>query len=354
MMNPLSKDLDFILEHTLPEWEAFRNQKIFITGGTGFFGSWLLESFVWANNALNLNAQATVLTRDVSAFSKKCPRLFQSDFLHFHQGDVRNFTFPKQNFSFVIHAATEASVSLNESNPVLMFDTITLGTTHLLDFAKSCAAQKVLFISSGAVYGKQPSAISHLSEEYCHIAPSNDNPKSTYAIGKYAAEHLCSLYAHQYGLDIKIARCFAFVGPYLPLDGYFAIGNFIRDGLNGNTIMINGDGTSFRSYLYAADLMIWLWTILWRGKSLRPYNVGSDQAFAISDVAHLVANAFEPKITVNIAKTPQENLLPEKYVPDTTRAQNELGLKQRINLKEAIKKHIDWQRHFLPSKSRKD
>ena len=312
-----------------------------MTGGTGFFGSWLLESLAWANTTLDLQANVTVLTRNASAFSKKCPHLFQNPALNFYEGDVKNFIFPKTPFSHIIHAATEASATLNNNSPLHMFDTILSGTRHVLDFAVATGAKRILFASSGAVYGRQPPAVSHLSEEYQGI-PTVDDPRSAYAIGKYAAEHLCHLYVKKEGLDIKIARCFAFVGPYLPLDIHFAIGNFIRDGLAGDTIHIGGDGTPYRSYLYAADLVIWLWTILFRGVTLRPYNVGSDEAYSIAEIAQLVAEVFAPQRKVHIAKKADPAFLPERYVPSINRAKEELGLVPRISLIRAVEFTKKW------------
>jgi nucleoside-diphosphate-sugar epimerase len=333
-MNPLAADLDHVLAHTTGLWEELRGQRIFITGGTGFFGCWLLESFAWANEHLKLGATAVVLTRNPEAFRQKAPHLANQPAIQFHVGDVCNFAFPAGRFSHVIHAATEASAKLNAEQPLAMFDTIVEGTRRTLEFTRQSGAKKFLLTSSGAVYGRQPPDLTHIPEEYGG-GPEQTDPHWAYGEGKRAAEMLCTLYAKQHGLEPRIARCFAFVGPYLPLDIHFAIGNFIRDGLKGGPIQVNGDGTPYRSYLYAADLAIWLWTILFRGQTCRPYNVGSETDLPIREVARVVAGAFPP-CRVQIAREPDPGRPAERYVPSTQRARQELKLRERIDLREAV------------------
>ena len=182
--NPLKDDLDHILIHTEGLWEELRGKRIFITGGTGFVGCWLLESFAWANDKLNLNASALVLTRNYEAFQKKAPHLASHPAIKFHIGNVRSFSFPDGEFSHIIHAATEASAKLNDEDPLLMFDTIVEGTRHTLDFAVHCGAKKFLLTSSGAVYGKQPPDMTHIPEDYCGAPdPTNQTPLMVRASG---------------------------------------------------------------------------------------------------------------------------------------------------------------------------
>jgi len=338
--NPLAGDLDHILTHTESLWEDLRGKCLFITGGTGFFGCWLLESFAWANDNLDFNASALVLTRNYDAFQKNAPHLAANPAIQFHIGDVRNFNFPEGEFSHIIHAATtSASATFHGEDPLLKFDTIIEGTRHTLDFAAQCHAKKFLLTSSGAVYGKQPSDMTHVSEDYCG-APDSTDPNSALGEGKRAAEFLSALYSKKYGIETKIARCFSFVGHYLPLDIHYAIGNFIRDGLNGGPIQVNGDGTPYRSYLYAADLAIWLWTILFKGDTCRPYNVGSEEETTIGELAHTVAQCFQKPIEVRIAKTPDSSRPIERYVPSTKRAREECDLHQIIDLREGIRRTL--------------
>jgi nucleoside-diphosphate-sugar epimerase len=333
-------DLDHVLMHTQDLWEELRGKRLFITGGTGFFGRWILETFVYANGQLSLGASAVVLTRNPESFALKAPHLATRNDLKLLRGDVRDFDFPDGDFSHVIHAGTTSSAPVE---PLEMFDTIVQGTRRVLDFAATHGTSKCLFISSGAVYGQQPPEVTHISEDY-HGSPDPLNPNSAYGEGKRAAELFCTLMANRHGFEAKIARCFAFVGPHLPLDAHFAIGNFIHDSLQDKPIHIRGDGTPYRSYLYAADLTIWLWKILFKGESSQSYNVGSDLELSISELGKLIIETAGVEQAVIVHKQPVIGKTPARYVPSIEKARSELQLQPYIDLPTSIQKTINWYR----------
>jgi nucleoside-diphosphate-sugar epimerase len=336
-----STDLDLILRETETLWKPMRGQRIFITGGTGFFGCWLVESFCHINRELGLDASATVLTRSPAKFIAKAPHLAADPHLQLLAGDVRDFQFPDGEFPFVIHAATEASTRQAAEAPLEMLSTILAGTERTLEFAAAHGTVRFLLTSSGAVYGKQPSTITHLSEAYGG-APDPLDPSSVYAEGKRAAELMCSLYQKMTGIECAIARCWAFCGPHLPLDAHFAIGNFIGNVLRKEPILIQGDGTPRRSYLYGADLAAWLWTMLFRAPSLTPINVGSDKDVSIVELARKVAEVLDPDAVIRVAGSPIPGSPPSRYVPSVHRARELLGLEQTVNLEESIRRTATW------------
>ena len=177
------EDLEHVLLHTARAWNDLRGQRLFITGGTGFFGRWLLESFAYVNDRLHLQARAMLLSRDPAAWARRMPHLADHPAIDFVSGDVRNFAFPHGNFSHIIHAATDASSRLNQHAPTVMFDTIVAGTRRTLDFALACGATTMLQVSSGAVYGPQPPELSHMSEDY-RGAPDVMATTAAYGEGK--------------------------------------------------------------------------------------------------------------------------------------------------------------------------
>lgn len=344
MAGPLPvEDLEQILEQTGALWPALGGARIFLTGGTGFFGCWLVESFLHANRMLQLDAELTVLSRDPRAFLARCPHLENEPALRLWPGDVRDFCAPEGTFDLVIHAATDSGARRGEQDSCTLFETIVQGTGHVLDFATRHGARRFLLTSSGAVYGALPERITHVSEDFCG-APDPARAISAYGEGKRAAELLCSLYAERTGMACTIARGFSFVGPQLALDGHFAIGNFIRDALAGRPVHVEGDGRPLRSYLYAADLAAWLWTILLRAPALMPINVGSDEAINIGDLAHLVAHVLGSTAGVTVALKSDPLIPAQRYVPCTRRAGELLGLRCTVALEEAIRRTAAWYR----------
>src|ERR1700734_4172426 len=211
-MNRLASDLELIVANTQELWDELRGQRLFITGGTGFFGCWLVESFCFVNRRLGLGAKATVLTRNPGGFAQKCPHLASDSAVTLHAGDVRSFLFPEGEYTYVIHAATEASAKQAADGPLEMLSTIIAGTERTLEFAISHGARKFLLTSSGAVYGKQPADLTHVPESYTG-APDPLDPSNVYAEGKRTAELMCALYQNRASsLECKIARCWAFCG----------------------------------------------------------------------------------------------------------------------------------------------
>jgi dTDP-glucose 4,6-dehydratase len=331
-------DLEHVLDHTRDLWDELRGARLFVSGGTGFFGGWMVESLLHAQDRLALGAEAIVLTRGPKAFEERVPHLASHPAVRVHEGDVRDFAFPDGPVSHILHLATESGPGFT---PAASFATAVHGTERVLELARGRGARSLLLASSGAVYGPQPPHLDRLDEDYAG-APRPEDPTSGYAQGKRAAEHLCAIEASTSGLEVKIARCFAFVGPLLPLEANFAIGNFIRDALAGEPIHVNGDGTARRTYLYAADLAIWLWTILFRGRSGRPFNVGAEDDLSISELAGYVADVVRPGLPVEVTASPTPGRLPARYVPSTDRARNELGVTPTFGLDDGIRRTADW------------
>ena len=336
-----SDDLVHVLTHTRELWTEACGRDFFITGGTGFFGMWLLESFAFINDTLGLGMKATVLTRDPQAFARKAPHLTSRPDLLFIEGDVRTFAFPAGNFDYVIHAATEVGTQPVGQAISDTFDAIVSGTRRVLEFTGQAKVKKLLLTSSGADYGRQPAEITHVPEEYLG-APDPLLSGSAYGEGKRVSEHMCAVHARQHGYEVKIARCFAFIGAHLPLDAHYAIGNFIRDALAQQPIRIGGDGTPMRSYLYASDLTVWLWTLLFKAPSGRAYNVGSDDALDIATLAKRVKNSLGTVSPIEIAGKADTASPVARYVPSVSRASDELGLRISTPLDEAILKTVRW------------
>lgn len=319
----------------LISWRALAGQRIFVTGGTGFVGKWLLATLLDADEKLGLNCHVTVLSRDPCAFLRDWPTMAER--VTWVTGDVRDFPIGTDRFDVIVHAATDVAA---HASPEDVFSTCFDGTRRVLSLARQCGARQLLLVSSGAVYGPLPKGMTHVAETHLG-GPDPLLGSSAYGEGKRVSEWL-AVQAAGDGLQIKIARVFALVGAHLPLDKHFAIGNFLRAAMNGEEILIKGDGTPYRSYLYAADMAAWLWAVLLKGEAGRAYNVGSEESLSIAALADRICGVISRPCRVVVQKQAPADAEPTHYVPNVSRAQLELGLPVPLMLNEAIARTARW------------
>lgn len=327
---------------TLGLHDTLAGQHLLLTGGTGFFGQWLL-ALLYQLNLQGAGVNVTVLSRNPARFLEAQPRYRDCSWLHWLSGDIRDvLAVAGLPVNLIIHAATDTSAAAH-GRPLDLFDTIVAGARRVLDLAAQHDA-RVLLTGSGAQYGVLPGISDQdagVVETFAGACVSN-NANSAYGEAKRAQETLAAIYAQHHGLSIVMTRCFAFAGPGLPLDAHFAIGNFVRDALYADEIVLHSSGQAVRSYLHGADLASWLLTLLVKGDSGMAYNVGSDDAVSMAELARRVMERVSPGKPLRILGRPDDSGR-SFYVPDISRARG-LGLAVWTSLDQSINSMAAWAR----------
>ena len=333
-------DLEEINQNSASDLEEIVNKPLVITGASGFVGTWLTLSWVSARKKFNGGGRLLVTSRNPQTLLPLTTLIDERSPITAVASDIRHLHIPNEfRDGNLIHAATPASAALNSSDPSMMLKIIIEGQERVLEEAVR-VNNKVLFLSSGAVYGRQPLDLSHLSEDW-EGAPQIGDSNSAYHEGKRVAELMGNIAVDKQGLNFVTARLFAFIAPFLPLGTHFAAGNFIRDAVTSNQVEIQSGGGSIRSYLYATDLSSSLWALLLRGKTGKAYNVGSDQEVTIRELALEVINCTNKKAEVVIKGIDtSENV--NRYVPSVERILKELGISQSVLLPQAILRTSTW------------
>lgn len=281
------KDINYILDNV--DLTSLKDARIFITGNSGWYGRWLCAALSTAG------IEHDTMSRTSGTFI----------------GDVKTFQHPTGEYSDIIHLATESDIG------------------HLLEFARICKCRRFLFASSGAVYGTSPPLC--VKEEHQAF------PNTTYGSQKYHAERLLADFAESYHFDYKILRCFSFLGAYMP-ERSFTVSKYIHSVIENEPITFYDVGF-VRSYMYMADLCVWLLNILVKGHGT--YNVGSDKAIELAYLAKKMAAMYKVPY---VEDAPPEKIIGTKiYVPCTDKAKK-LGLKDGIGLEEALERTVDSMR----------
>jgi dTDP-glucose 4,6-dehydratase len=319
-------------------WSRLAGASILLTGATGWFGVWLLDVLCMADDAFALGLRIAAVSRDPARFRARFPALVDDRRVTWIESDVRHLKLEADRFDTIIHGATDTVVSRSPEAQLQMYETTIDGTRRVIE-AAGAGCKGLLLVSSGAIYGPaRPGFIKFL--ESAPAGPDPSLPRNAYAEGKRAAEQFGAIAASR-GVPIRIARCFAFVGAHMPFDKHFAIGNFIADAVDGRPIRVRSDGRPQRSYLYMTDLVRALLEILTQGDIGVAYNVGSEEAVTIEELAHCVDRVVGGR-GVQLDGVPSSPA--DRYIPDTSRLRETLGFTPEVSLETAIGRTAAWYR----------
>ena len=309
---------------------------LLVIGGTGFFGKSILDAFSRNLLAPWHISKVIVISRNANKLLQDTPNLVGQN-VELYSADITNAEcLPFADY--VIHAAASTDVRNYLSSPEDEKKNIQAGTYHYCDLAKiHHSNSKIVYVSSGAIYGVQPPNLDEIDESFVGDLAKMAPGKLDYAVAKQDAERAI-IDLGSSGLNVSIARCFAFVGKYLPRDQHFAIGNFIDDVINKRPIAVKANHQVYRSYMYADDLVEWLMTIADDASPKCPiYNVGSNQAVLVSDLAKLLADTYNVQAEIPLIADSKI----DRYIPSINKVKNGLGLRLKYDLNGAIKKSIN-------------
>jgi dTDP-glucose 4,6-dehydratase/UDP-glucose 4-epimerase len=336
----ISLDVTRSIKRSGIDLENFLNKTILITGGTGFFGVWLLSALLQIKTTLGDNIKILALSREPEKFLDKHPLIAFKDKIEFIKGDVKDFKLDQSDqVTHLIHmATTNAEETFAGEDQLNKLELLYFGTKNTIEQCGS-SLTNALFTSSGVAYGINSN--SEIKESDL-TSPDPTELGSALGLGKITAEYLFAYYATKFQYKYSIARCFAFGGQYLPLNIHYALGNFILNAIEGKNIVVKSDGKDIRSYLYIGDAISWLLRLIAEPKN-QIYNVGSSQSTSIENLAHMIATRSAKPIKVKILgrKSDEGNFRRNDYLPSNVKIKNAYpGLDEWTDLENIIDKML--------------
>lgn len=323
--------LDPIIDGQEALLSELRDRTVLVTGASGFVGTWV-SALLLRLAERGVPTGLIALARRPKRLRERLEGLLDLSPLEEVPCDLTDPSARLPRADLIVHAAGEVGV---EAAPSALEAVLVDAVGRVASHGARTGARRMVLVSSGAVYGPQPEGVGRLEESYGGAPDSCGG--DFYGNAKRWAETLALARAQGSGLEVVVARAFAFSGAFLPLEGRFALGQFVRDGLAGGPVRVRGSGRPLRSYLDGADLALWLLAALLRGRGGRSYNVGSPRIVPLIEAARHVAEKCN--CAVALFGGPDGAM---RYVPSTERAQEELEVIQTVPFEESVERMLIW------------
>lgn len=291
-------DMQYINEALLP-WENLNNKTLMITGAAGLVGGGIADAVIDRNERLGENIRLLLVARNENRLRKRFARYASKSYISLICHDVTKPFVELDNVDFIIHAASKGDPLSFVRDPVGVMNANYLGMLNVLEIARRCKSPKVLFISSGEVYGIindiEENGFKEKDMGYIDIS----NSRNCYAISKIAAENLCICYSEQYGVNTSVARLSHTYGGRILPDENRVIFQFMRSAIKGEDIVMKTSGAQKRSYCYIADVVKAIFYILLKGDNKEFYNVANrESVVTIKELAECIANICGRKVMI--------------------------------------------------------
>ncbi|TMA68184.1 MAG: SDR family oxidoreductase [Deltaproteobacteria bacterium] len=305
--------------------------KYLVTGGAGFIGSHLCETFLTrGHEVLCMDNYSTGAKQNIGSFLKN-PRF------RFIDHNVSRYIEVQEPLDFILHFASPASPVDYLELPIPTLKVGALGTHNTLGLAKSKDAGYLL-ASTSEVYGDP--AVRPQSEEYWgNVNPIG--PRGVYDEAKRFAEAMTMAYHRFHGLNTRIVRIFNTYGPRMRLRDGRVVPNFIMQALKGEPLTVYGQGQQTRSFLYVDDLVAGINRLLESDHHL-PINIGNPHEMTVLEFAEKIIALTGSKSTIAYKPLPEDD--PQVRQPDITKARKILGWEPKVELEEGLIKTIEYFR----------
>lgn len=316
--------------------ERLYGKSVLIAGASGLIGSFIADILLYCNRTRNSDITVYALDRDMTRIAARFDEV-RTDKLIYIEHDVNKEPTFDYRVDYIIHAASNAFPAVFQSDPVGTVMSNILGTKYLLDYGKTHGASRMLYISSGEVYGQGDLSLDAFTEDYSgYVDPVS--VRSCYPNAKRAAETLCVSYTKQFGLDTVIVRPSHTYGPNATNADNRANVQFVNKGLAGEDIVLNSAGHQLRSYTFISDASSAILTVLTVGQSCNSYNIAySSGRITVAGYAKVVAGLTGTKVIFSDpdAVEKEEQTPIQKQVLDSEKLEA-LGWKGRYNVEDGI------------------
>lgn len=337
------EDIKKVSNLDLP-WNKFKNKTILVSGASGLIGTFLIDVLMDKNLFDNLNCNIYALSRDEKNAKIRFSNYLNNKLFNIVIGDINDEIkiLETTNVEYIFHLASNTHPKAYSTHPIETIKTNIIGTNNLLKFADTHNTERFCFLSTCEIYGENRGDVEKFKEDYCGYIDCN-TLRAGYPESKRCGEALCQAYVEEKNIDIVIPRLTRAYGPTMLMSDTKALSQFIKNALEGNDIVLKSKGNQYFSYIYVADAVSGILTIMLNGEKGEAYNISDEESdIQLKDLAKIIAGYIKKKVVYELPDKIEENGYSKATIArlDSSKLRN-IGWNSIYNIKDGVERTIE-------------